>query len=158
MSNSENIFTKDSIIEIMHEFEKSNLAKMCITDKDLSLCMKKATAYTSNTSIVAQPLPAPSQPVGVTQASGSANEEAQSPYTEITTPIVGTYYAAPSPDSKPYVKVGDRIKEGDVVALVEAMKMMNEIKATCTGVVKKILVTNEDVVSFGQALIEVEEA
>ena len=71
---------------------------------------------------------------------------------KITSPMVGTFYAAPSPGAKPFVSVGDEVKEGDVVCIVEAMKMMNEIKSDYSGKVAAIMVENSEPVEFGQNL------
>jgi acetyl-CoA carboxylase biotin carboxyl carrier protein len=73
----------------------------------------------------------------------------------ITSPMVGTFYAAPSPGARPFISVGDEIQEGDVVCIVEAMKMMNEIKSDFSGKVTSVLVENSEPVEFGQALFTV---
>ena len=70
----------------------------------------------------------------------------------ITSPMVGTFYAAASPGAKPFISVGDEIEEGDVVCIVEAMKMMNEIKSDYSGKVVSVLAENSEPVEFGQAL------
>ena len=70
----------------------------------------------------------------------------------ITSPMVGTFYAAASPGAKPFISVGDEIQEGDVVCIVEAMKMMNEIKSDYSGKVVTVLAQNSEPVEFGQAL------
>ena len=70
----------------------------------------------------------------------------------VKSPLVGTFYAAPSEDAEPFVKVGDSVKEGQVLAIVEAMKLMNEIESDFTGTVKEILVENGQGVEFGQPL------
>ncbi len=74
----------------------------------------------------------------------------------ITSPFVGTFYGAPSPEADPFVQVGKRINKGDVLCIVEAMKLMNEIESDVLGVVKKILVKNSTPVEFEQALFEIE--
>tara|TARA_B100001250_G_scaffold316376_1_gene278767 strand:- start:207 stop:656 length:450 start_codon:yes stop_codon:yes gene_type:complete len=74
----------------------------------------------------------------------------------ITSPMVGTFYSAASPGAKPFVSVGDEVKEGDVVCIVEAMKMMNEIKSDFSGKITSILVENSQPVEFGQSLFIVE--
>jgi acetyl-CoA carboxylase biotin carboxyl carrier protein len=73
----------------------------------------------------------------------------------ITSPMVGTFYAAPSPGARPFISLGDEIQEGDVVCIVEAMKMMNEIKSDFSGKVTSVLVENSEPVEFGQALFTV---
>lgn len=74
----------------------------------------------------------------------------------ILSPMVGTFYAAPAPDAEPFVKVGDRICTGDVICIIEAMKLMNEITADKSGVVKEILVENASPIGFGQPILVLE--
>jgi acetyl-CoA carboxylase biotin carboxyl carrier protein len=74
----------------------------------------------------------------------------------IRSPIVGTFYRAPAPDAPPYVEVGDTVKPGQVVCIVEAMKLMNEIESDIAGKVAKILVKNEDAVEYNQELFLIE--
>lgn len=73
----------------------------------------------------------------------------------ITSPMVGTFYSAKSEDSKPFIQVGDRIKKGQVIGIVEAMKLMNEIESPYEGIVEEILVKNQEMVGFGQLLVRV---
>jgi biotin carboxyl carrier protein len=87
---------------------------------------------------------------------GVAKEEKVSGAMEIKSPMVGTFYRAPSPGAKPYVEVGDIIKPGDVVCIIEAMKLMNEIKAEVGGKLIKILAENGQPVEFGQTLFVME--
>lgn len=84
----------------------------------------------------------------------SAPEPALPEYTgeEVKSPLVGTFYSAPSPDDAPYVKVGDTVKKGQTLGIVEAMKLMNEIESEYDGVVQAILVENEEIVEYGQPL------
>lgn len=82
--------------------------------------------------------------------------EPQSQLLEITAPIVGTFYAAPAPDSPDYVQVGDRVNAGQVLCIIEAMKLMNEIEADAAGVIKEILVKNEEPVEYGQVLFRID--
>ena len=76
----------------------------------------------------------------------------------ITSPLVGVFYAAPSEDADPFVKVGDLVKKGQVVGIVEAMKLMNEITSDCDGVVREVCVENAEAVEYGQPLFVIEEA
>ena len=75
--------------------------------------------------------------------------------TPVVAPIVGTFYAAPSPDAAAFVSVGDRVKVGQVLCIIEAMKLMNEIEAEVAGVVAEILVHNEEPVEYGQTLMRI---
>ena len=77
--------------------------------------------------------------------------------TDVVSPIVGVFYAAPSPESEPFVKVGDRVEAGQVIGIVEAMKLMNEIESDVSGIVVEICVQNGDGVEYGQPLIRVQE-
>lgn len=101
----------------------------------------------------APPAAAPSAPAP--QAPAAPAEPAG---TEVRAPIVGTFYEAASPDSKPYVQVGDTVKEGDVLCIIEAMKLMNEIESEVSGVVRKILVQNATPVEYDQPLFIIEPA
>ena len=99
---------------------------------------------------------------GPAAASNIVNEE-KSPATQpdtssgkfITSPMVGTFYAAPTPDAEPYVRIGESVKSGQTVCIIEAMKVMNEIKSDISGVVKNILVENGQPIEFGQELFEI---
>lgn len=82
----------------------------------------------------------------------SAEPTVNENHIEIKSPMVGTFYAAPTADSDPYVKVGDRIKEGDVLCIVEAMKLMNEIESDYSGVIVKILLENAKPVQYNEPL------
>ena len=73
----------------------------------------------------------------------------------VTSPLVGTFYSSPSPDAKPFVSVGDSVKKGQVIAIIEAMKLMNEIESEFDGVVEAVLVKDESVVEFGQPLFRI---
>ena len=73
----------------------------------------------------------------------------------IKSPIVGTFYASPSPDKEPFVKVGDTVAKGDVVCIIEAMKLINEITSDIDGVIQEILVENDSLVDFGKPLFKV---
>ena len=73
----------------------------------------------------------------------------------VTSPLVGVYYAQPSVGAKPYVKVGDTVKKGQVIAIIEAMKLMNEVEATRDGVILEILVENEQLVEYGQGIVRI---
>lgn len=83
------------------------------------------------------------------------SEEEETSGVIIQSPLVGTFYASPSPEAESYVHVGDHVKKGQVVGIVEAMKLMNEIESEADGVVEEILVENETVVEYGQPLFRI---
>jgi len=101
----------------------------------------------------------PGMPPAASPASAAdapaAETEKESAEDFIASPIVGTFYAAPAPDAEPFVKVGDLVKEGDTVCILEAMKLMNEIQAEYDCVIDQILVSNEQKVEYGQPLMRV---
>lgn len=73
--------------------------------------------------------------------------------TKVTAPLVGTFYAAPSPEEPPYIEVGQAVKKGDTLFIIEAMKTMNEISAPCDGTVSRIMAQSGDMVEYGQTLV-----
>ena len=75
----------------------------------------------------------------------------------INSPMVGTFYSSPNPGADPFVKVGDKVSEGDVLCIIEAMKMMNEVKSDYNGVIKEILISDAEPVEYGEALFVIEE-
>ncbi|MFZ0565042.1 MAG: acetyl-CoA carboxylase biotin carboxyl carrier protein [Chlamydiales bacterium] len=104
------------------------------------------------------PLPAP--PVQASQPEGRANEPLPPPKEEVgkhevSSPMVGTFYSASSPEDPPYVKVGDRVDEDSVICIIEAMKVMNEVKAGVKGMVAECLVKNGDPVEFGTKIFRI---
>ncbi len=83
-------------------------------------------------------------------------EPAKSKFLEVKSPMVGTYYSAPEPGAKPYLAIGDRISKGQIVCIIEAMKIMNEIESEFDGVVKDILAQNAHPVEYGQVLLRID--
>ena len=103
----------------------------------------------------AAPAPAPATESEAPAAPAPAEKE-EDGYL-VKAPMVGTYYAASSPGSSPYVQVGDRVKEGDTLCIIEAMKMMNQIEADVSGVIKSIRVQNGEPVEYGQTLLVIDQ-
>lgn len=102
---------------------------------------------------VATPTPATAAPAA---AAPVPTEDAPATGQTIDSPMVGTFYASPSPDAKAFVSVGDKVDPETVVAIVEAMKVFNEIKAETSGTIKRVVVENGQSVEFGQPLFEIE--
>ncbi|WP_161881904.1 acetyl-CoA carboxylase biotin carboxyl carrier protein [Deinococcus alpinitundrae] len=107
-----------------------------------------ASPAASSGSVEAAPTPATEAPATAPAAKASG--------TPLKAPIVGTFYASSSPDAAPYVKVGDTVSAGQVLCIIEAMKLMNEIEAETGGVVREILVKNAEPVEYGQTLFLIE--
>ena len=89
-------------------------------------------------------------------AQGAAQQDESDGLTEITSPMVGTFYRAPSPEAPPYVEVGSQVRKGQTLCILEAMKLMNELEAEIDGTIRKILVDNADPVEYGQVLFLIE--
>lgn len=110
-----------------------------------------------------EPMQVASAPIAVMAAAAAVQSESQ-PCAEvqtveaayITSPLVGTFYAASAPDKAPFVTVGQRVNKGDVVFIIESMKVMNEVLAECDGIVAEILVENGEPVEFGQNVLRIE--
>lgn len=136
--------TIKSYIEI---FEKSSLGELEFSTGEFSIRMKKQ---------VGESLGVERSPNTHREVMANATpEETPSNHRIITSPIVGTFYRTPSPDSPPYVEVGDTVEKGDVVCTLEAMKLMNQLEAEYRCEIVAILATQGSMVEFGQPLFEV---
>ena len=134
--------------------ESSNLIEFEIEEKDLKLRIKRGAENEPVVAIspAAIPTVAPLPAAAPDTAEVPAEEEG---VTLETSPMVGTFYRAPSPDKSPFVDKGTEITKGTVLCIIEAMKVMNEIKAENSGTVVEILVENEGSVEYGQALFKI---
>lgn len=125
----------------------SDVSRLSIQNGDFSLTIEKQGAAAAT----------------VPQAALSAPMAAEAPKQEsfggtvVPAPLVGTFYASASPEEPPMVQPGDAVKKGDVLCIIEAMKIMNNIESPCDGVVRRVLVTNGDLVEYNQPLFEIEE-
>ena len=109
--------------------------------------------------VAAAPAPAPARPTpveGTLAVEETAKGPAKSPGTEVKSPMVGTFYGAPEPGAKPYVSVGSRVSKGQILCIIEAMKIMNEIESEVTGVVTEVLASDAQPVEYGQALFRID--
>jgi acetyl-CoA carboxylase biotin carboxyl carrier protein len=106
---------------------------------------------------VAAPAPAAAAPAPAAATESVAPAEKEEDGFAVKAPMVGTFYAASSPGAAPYVQVGDRVKEGDTLCIIEAMKMMNQIEADVSGVIKSIRVQNGEPVEYGQTLLVIDQ-
>ena len=140
---------KSIIKELSDYLDEFNLTEIEITEKDTKIKVSK-----NNVSISNQPvLTSPSIQTGNQNISEKPTVKSG---TEITSPIIGTAYHAPEPGAKKFVEVGKKIKKGDTIMIVEAMKTMNHVPSTADGVVKEICVEDGHPVEFGQTIIILE--
>jgi acetyl-CoA carboxylase biotin carboxyl carrier protein len=138
------------------------------SDKGMKLRISKspqqrAAAVTMASAMAPVPMAAPVLPAAPAARpvddGGAAAPKAEAPKSaalEIKSPMVGTFYSAPEPGAKPYVSVGDRIRKGQIVCIIEAMKIMNELEAEFDGVVREINVTDAHAVEYGQVLFRID--
>ena len=132
--------------------QESGIAELEITEGEEKVKIVKggAVSVTPGPAAVA-PAPAPEPRTAAAPAAAAEAEPAQEGRV-IKAPMVGTFYRSPSPDAKPFVEVGQTVKEGETVCIIEAMKLMNEIEADASGTIKAILVENGQPVEYGQPL------
>lgn len=141
----------DKIKELIEAVSKSNLTRFEMEEGNLKISMR--TDKEGKQVILAAPeSPAAPAPVPVPVAAAPVREEGMPEGNVVKSPLVGTFYCAPSENADPYVKVGDVVKKGQVLGIVEAMKLMNEIESDYDGEVVEILVENEQMVEYGQPL------
>jgi acetyl-CoA carboxylase biotin carboxyl carrier protein len=134
--------------------ERSSLTEFTLEEGELKITMSKL----SHPPIVAAGVPAAAAPQAAAPAApAAAEEEPEDEKIFITSPIVATFYSAPSPDAPAFVKVGDRVKNGQTVCILEAMKLMNEIQAEYDCEIEAVLVSNEQKVEYGQPLFRVKK-
>ncbi len=166
---------REEIRELIELVEKSGIdelevhysfgRKIIIRKNSMRGVVMSAPAVVSQPA-VPQTTPQPSAPPPPTDTPKPAQSTEEKPaeeekldsdkFYEIKAPMVGTFYRKPSPDSEPYVKVGDHIEKGQVVCLIEAMKLFNEVKSEVSGTIKKVLVEDATPVEYGQPLFLVE--
>ena len=140
---------KKIIQELSDYLKEFNLTEIEITEKDTKIKVSK-----NNVSISNQPQVISSS--SPTTSSAPIQNQNTKSGTEITSPIIGTAYHAPEPGAKKFVEVGKKIKKGDTIMIVEAMKTMNHVPSTADGVVKEICVKDGQPVEFGQTIIVLE--
>jgi acetyl-CoA carboxylase biotin carboxyl carrier protein len=134
------------------------------SDKGMKIRISKTPQQRGAVQISAPVMPAllpPAAPALQQGGAGSSAAEApkveqKSKFLEVKSPMVGTYYGAPEPGAKPYLAVGDRISKAQIVCIIEAMKIMNEIESEFDGVVKEILAQNAHPVEYGQVLLRID--
>ena len=158
----------NEIKDLMAQFDQSSLREFSYKNQSDELTFSKnegqAAVPTASAAPIAAPLQAASAPViePTPQAAPSAEpeiaSEAPSPAAEgdvVESPLVGVAYLAAGPDKPPFVSVGDQVKKGQTLMIIEAMKVMNEVPAPKDGLVTEILVQNEEMVEFGKGLVRI---
>ena len=141
--------------KLIEMLENSNLDEIEIQEGEESVRLVKSHGNLQNIAPQSIVIPQENKQEIITEEIQS-NEETNEDSNSINSPMVGTFYAAPNPGAKDFVSVGEKISEGDVLCIIEAMKMMNEVKADSSGTIKQILIENAEPVEFGQPLFVIE--
>ena len=137
------------IVDLMKD---NDLTEFSMKEADTELAIKRG----SDQQVVVAAAPAAVAPVAAAPAAAAPAEDEDDGLIEIPSPIVGTFYRKPAPDTDPFVQAGSEVSEETVVCVIEAMKVMNEIKAEVRGVIKQILIDDATPVQYGQTLFLVE--
>ena len=153
----------ENLIKLIDTVSASELTGFKYEEKGLKLQMSKGDGEVKVVASPAAPLPAAPLPAGPAPAPAAEapapfkeeTEEAAKPGKVVESPLVGTFYAAPAEDAEPFVTVGSAVKKGQTLAIVEAMKLMNEIESDYDGTVAEILVENGQPVEYGQPLFRI---
>lgn len=149
-----------SILVLMDKMNQIGLSRIEVTEKDFSVKLERMITPDYSATVSAAPTHSNAAQIHA-NASDPSRHAVQAPAApaekpaghELKSPIVGTFYASSSPDSPPFVSIGQFVKKGDVVCVIEAMKMFNEIQSDFDGVVKDICVKNGDTLEFGQCIM-----
>ncbi len=144
--------TIKEIQNIIKEFEKSELMNLELETKDVKIKLSKQ----KQNEIIENKSDKNIHLNTKTKHHDNLNTNDEN-HTYIKSPLVGTFYAQATPDAKPFVQVGQKVKKGEVVCIIEAMKIMNEITSPYTGVIKTIEVNNKDVIGYDQVLMTIGE-
>ena len=145
------------ILELIKTVSESNLTNFHYEEGNVKIHMSSGDVVMMDPGFTSTVTQTPSNTEAVVPTVQSVDTEAVATNGKtINSPLVGTFYAAPSEDAEPFVKVGDRVKKGQIIAIVEAMKLMNEIESEYDGVITEILVNNATGVEYGEALFVVE--
>ncbi|MEI6064190.1 MAG: acetyl-CoA carboxylase biotin carboxyl carrier protein [Pseudanabaena sp. ELA748] len=156
-------FSLEQVRELVTILNKTDITELTLESGDVRLSIRK-----SETRVVAaapmQTAPAVSSPQAIdhmptgsaVHTSTIADSLPAKKLIEITSPMVGTFYRSPGPDESPFVEIGDIVKKGNIVCIIEAMKLMNEIESEASGKIVEILVENTQPIEYGQVLMRIE--
>jgi acetyl-CoA carboxylase biotin carboxyl carrier protein len=144
--------TLKDLLEIMHEHDLDAL-KVKVGDKVYELVRREGGIAVMPAPIGGAPAAASAPPAA---SGGAATQAAPANVKKVTAPLVGVFYRSPSPDAEPFVQAGDRVEAGQVLCILEAMKLFNEITSDYAGVVTRIIPENGELVSLGQEMFWIE--
>ncbi len=157
--NSRTGLSLDEMTELIKAVSGSGLDSFEYKEGDFQISLKSGSSFISSgaqTVMSATPsMPDLSMAMATAAEAATGDDDDEDNMFIIKSPLVGTFYAAPAQDAQPFVKIGDRVKKGQVLAIVEAMKMMNDIESDCDGTIAEICVSNGEAVEFGQPLFKI---
>ncbi len=149
-------FDLDYIEKLVKMVSDSNLSELTLEETDKAIVIKKENTVVTAQTVLPQAAIMPSTPAAAPVAEKVEEKKEEPKGTPITSPMVGTFYLAPSPGAKPFVEVGSVVSTGQVVCIIEAMKLMNEIESEVSGKVTQVCVKDGEAVEYGQVLMYVE--
>ena len=147
------------IKDLMKEFNDSDIYKLSLEMDDVKLKLEKEEPVQPIVAAPSAVMPAPiaAAPAAAPTAAPAAPDCEQQEGIPVKSPVVGVFYSASAPDAPAYVKAGDKVQKGQTLCIIEAMKMMNEIKAPVSGEITEILAKNEDLVEYDQTIMLIKE-
>jgi acetyl-CoA carboxylase biotin carboxyl carrier protein len=152
-----NIKQIKELIKLVETSDKVNELEVCEKDKSIRVKCGVEVVSSQVQVPVAQPTTAPAAIPNLAPCEDKTKSPEHAPGFKVKSPMVGTYYSAPSPDAKPFLKIGEKVNKGDTLCIVEAMKIMNQIESEVSGTVKQILIKDSEPVEFDQVIIIIEE-
>ena len=139
------------ILELIDVIDKSTLTKFSFKEGDTKIKIEKKTGEVTD-------IQSPSQNNNVNiKIEDNVENIDKDNFEYIKSPLIGTFYSSPSPDEDAYISVGDKVSKDQVIGIIEVMKVMNEVKCNCDGIVEEILINDNDTVEYGQCLIKIKE-
>lgn len=137
------------ILELIDVIDKSTLTKFSFKEGDTKIKIEKKTGEVTD-------IQSPSQNNNVNiKIEDNVENIDKDNFEYIKSPLIGTFYSSPSPDEDAYISVGDKVSKDQVIGIIEVMKVMNEVKCNCDGIVEEILINDNDTVEYGQCLIKI---
>ena len=146
--------------KLIEMLENSSLNEIVIKEGEESVKLVKSVGSFQAAQMITPSPQVMESPSSETETKKETSDTAETKVIDgksINSPMVGTFYSSPNPGAEPFVKVGDKVSEGDVLCIIEAMKMMNEVKSDYNGIIKEILISDAEPVEYGEALFVIEE-
>lgn len=137
------------ILELIDAIDKSTLTKFSFKEGDTKIKIEK-----KNKEDVCTQLSSQNEDL-ISKIEDENKKIDENNFEYIKSPLIGTFYNSPSPDEEPYIAIGDKISKNQVIGIIEVMKVMNEVKCNCNGIVEDILINNNDTVEYGQRLVKI---